>query len=87
MREHVTQLVLARERVHQRQLRRPRIAEQDLDALLLQQLEEGALSGHDGHVCSPVRGGSVEEGTSFMLRAASNQLRYISSARMIAATA
>jgi hypothetical protein len=53
-REHVAQLVLGRERVHQRQLRRSRIAEQDLDALLFQQLEEGALSGHDGHVRSPV---------------------------------
>ena len=46
--EHVAQLVLGRERVHQRQLGGAGIAEQNLDAFLLEQLQEGALSGHDG---------------------------------------
>ena len=42
-------LVLDRERVHQRQLGRAGIAEHDHDALLLQDLEERALSGDAGH--------------------------------------
>src|SRR2546423_1365856 len=41
-------LVSDRERVHQRQLGGAGVAEHDIDALLLQQREEGALSGHDG---------------------------------------
>ena len=46
--EDVAQLVLGRERIHQRQFGGAGIAEHDLDAFLLQQIEEGALSGHDG---------------------------------------
>jgi hypothetical protein len=46
--EHVTQLVFDRERIHQRQFGGPRIAEQNLDALLLEQLKEGAFSTHCG---------------------------------------
>ncbi len=44
--EDVADVVLDRERIHQRQLGGAGIAEQDIDALLLQQLEEGTLSGH-----------------------------------------
>ena len=44
--EHVADVVLDRERIHQRQLGGAGIAEQDIDALLLQQLEEGTFSGH-----------------------------------------
>jgi hypothetical protein len=47
--EHVAHLVVDRERVHQRQLGGAGIAEHDRDAFLLEQLEEGALSGHGGH--------------------------------------
>ena len=46
--QQVAQLVLGRERIHQRQFGGAGIAEHDLDALLLQNIEEGALSGHDG---------------------------------------
>ncbi len=51
--EHVAQLVVDRERVHQRQFGRAGIAEHDLDALLLEQLEEGAFSGHCGQSFLP----------------------------------
>jgi hypothetical protein len=40
--------VLDRKGIHQRQLGSAGIAEHHLDTLLLQELEEGALSGHDG---------------------------------------
>jgi hypothetical protein len=46
--QQVAYLVLGCERVHQRQFGGAGIAEHDLDALLLQNIEEGALSGHDG---------------------------------------
>ncbi len=46
--EHVAQLVVDRERVHQRQFGGAGIAENDVDAFLLEQLQEGALSGHGG---------------------------------------
>ncbi len=46
--KQIPQLILGRERVHQRQFGRAGIAEHDLDALLLEQIEEGALSGHQG---------------------------------------
>ena len=46
--EHVTHLVVDRERVHQRQFGGARIAEQHLDAFLFEQLQERALSGNDG---------------------------------------
>ena len=46
--EDVADVVLDREGIHQRQLGGAGIAEHDLDALLLEQIEEGALSGHDG---------------------------------------
>ncbi len=52
--EHVADLVLGCERIHQRQLGGAGIAEHDLDALLLEQLEERMLAGHDGHEGSPV---------------------------------
>ena len=52
--EHVAQLVVDRERVHQRQFGGAGIAEQDIDALLFEQLQEGALSGHCGHGFSPI---------------------------------
>src|SRR5215468_7416198 len=54
--EQVTQLVLGRERIHQRQLGGAGISEQDLDAFLLEQIEEGALSGHDGQDVLPMLG-------------------------------
>ena len=44
--EHVAQLVVDRERVHQRQFGGAGIAEQNVDALLLEQFQEGAFSGH-----------------------------------------
>ena len=50
--EHVADLVLGRERIHQRQLGGAGIAEHDLDALLLEQFEEGVLAGHHGHMVS-----------------------------------
>ena len=60
--QQIAQLVLGRERVHQRQFGGTGIAEHDLDALLLQNVEEGALSGHDGQeVLQMLRAG---EGTS-----------------------
>ena len=46
--EHVSDVVLDREGVHQRQLGGAGIAEHQLDALLSQQIEEGTLSGHHG---------------------------------------
>ena len=42
--EHVTNIVFDRESVHQRKFGGARVAEHDLDALLLEQLKEGALS-------------------------------------------
>ncbi len=51
--EDVVDLVLGRERIHQRQLGGAGIAEQVLDAFLLQEIEEGALSGHDRQRRSP----------------------------------
>ena len=47
--QDVADVVLDREGVHQRQLGGAGIAEHDVDALLLEQVEERALSGHDGH--------------------------------------
>src|SRR5207244_3936810 len=84
--EHVAQLVLARERVHQRQLGRPRIAEQDLYAFLLQQLEESALSGHDGQCGSPdlLDGRRLCWAPSPAMR---SHLRSVSTARITAPTA
>ncbi len=55
--EQVTQLVLGRERIHQRQLSGAGISEHDLDAFLLEQIEEGAFSGHDGQDVLPGLGG------------------------------
>jgi hypothetical protein len=46
--EHVAHLVVDRERVHQGQLGGARIAEQHIDTLLFEQLQERALSGNDG---------------------------------------
>ena len=46
--EHVAHIVFDRESVHQRQFGGAGIAEHDLDALLLEQFQEGALSGHCG---------------------------------------
>ena len=46
--EDVFDVMLDREGIHQRQLGGAGIAEHHLDAFLLQQLEEGTLSGHDG---------------------------------------
>ena len=54
--EHVAQLVFDRERVHQRQFGGAGIAEQDLHAFLLEELEKGAFSTHCGQ-------GSVSSGT------------------------
>src|SRR5215467_238551 len=51
--EQVAQLVLGRERIHQRQFGGAGISEHDLDAFLLEQIEEGALSGHDGQDVLP----------------------------------
>ena len=45
-RQHVTHLVVDRERIHQWQFGGAGIAEHHLDAFLLEQFEEGALSGH-----------------------------------------
>ncbi len=44
--QDVADVVLDRERVHQRQLGGAGVAEHDLHALLLEQIEERALSGH-----------------------------------------
>ena len=49
-------LILGRERIHQRQFGGAGVAEHDLDALLLEQIEEGALSGHDGQDDLPILG-------------------------------
>src|SRR6516164_7849414 len=46
--EHVAQFVFDRERIHQRQFGGAGIAEQNLDALLLEQLKKGAFSTHCG---------------------------------------
>jgi hypothetical protein len=46
--EHIAQLVLGRECIHEGQFGRAGIAEHDFHALLLEQIEEGTLSGHDG---------------------------------------
>jgi len=45
--KHVLDLVLDREGVHQRQLRGAGIAEHHLDTFLLEDFQEGTLSGHD----------------------------------------
>ena len=42
--EHVADVVLDREGVHQRQFSGAGVAEYDLDTLLLEQIEEGTLS-------------------------------------------
>ena len=47
--EDVADVVLDREGVHQRQFGGAGIAEHDPDALLLEQIEEGAFTGHHGH--------------------------------------
>ena len=47
--EDVADVVLDREGVHQRQLGGAGIAEHDPDALLLQEIEEGALTGRERH--------------------------------------
>ena len=54
--EQVTQLILRCERVHQRQLGCAGIAEHDLDAFLLEQSEEGMLSGHQRQDGLPAAG-------------------------------
>ncbi len=51
--EHVAQVVIDGERVHERQLGGPGITEQHLDAFLLQELQECAFSRHDGQGCPP----------------------------------
>ena len=51
--ENVTDVVLDREGVHQRQFGGAGIAEHDRDALLLEQIEEGAFSGHYGQDSPP----------------------------------
>ena len=52
--EDVADVVLDREGVHQRQFGGAGIAEHDPDALLLEQIEERAFTGHHGHGWSPV---------------------------------
>ncbi len=63
--EQIAQLVLGRERIHQRQFGGAGIAEHDLDAFLLEQVEEGALSGHDGQevlqILGPETGGALRQ--------------------------
>src|SRR5262249_18831889 len=72
--EHVAQLVLDRERIHQRQLGGAGIAEQDLDPLLLEELQERTLSRHHGHGSPPVcRGGSGGVGSLYAVAAAHGQ--------------
>ena len=51
--EDVFDVVLDREGVHQRQFGGAGIAEHHRDALLLEQIEEGAFSTHYGQVCLP----------------------------------
>ena len=51
--EDVADVVLDREGVHQRQFGGAGIAEHHLDAFLLEQIEEGAFSGHYGQVSLP----------------------------------
>jgi len=62
--EHIADIGLSRERVHQLQFGCAGIAEHDLHALLLQQVEEGALSGHDRHGVhqSAIKGEATAEG-------------------------
>ena len=52
--EDVADVVFDREGIHQRQFGGARIAEHDFDALLLEQVEEGAFSGHHGQVSLPL---------------------------------
>jgi hypothetical protein len=47
--EDVADVVFDREGIHQRQLSGAGVAEHDSNALLLQQVEEGAFTGHHGH--------------------------------------
>ncbi len=51
--QDVANVVLDRERVHQRQFGGARIAEHDRDALLLEQIEKGAFSRHHRQVSLP----------------------------------
>ena len=44
--ESVAHLVIDRKRVHQQQFGGAGIAEQNIDALLLEEFQEGALAGH-----------------------------------------
>jgi hypothetical protein len=48
-RQHVTQLMFCRERVHQWQFSGARVAEYYAHALLLQQFEQGGLPRHHRH--------------------------------------
>ncbi len=52
--EDVSDVVLDREGVHQRQFGGAGIAEHHRDALLLEQIEEGAFSTHHGQGFSPI---------------------------------
>jgi hypothetical protein len=54
--EQIPQLILGRERIHQRQFGGAGVAEHDFDTLLLEQIEEGTLSGHDGQDDLPILG-------------------------------
>ncbi len=58
--EDVADVVLDRERIHQRQFGGAGIAEHHLDAFLFQEIEEGALSGHHGQDWSPPQEASGE---------------------------
>ena len=83
--EHVAQVVLGRERVHQRQFGGARIAEDDVDALLLEQLQEGTLSGHEGHYCllrSSLRGRDFRPRTGIRNHEALSSSRRVSDGRM-----
>ena len=65
--EDVADVVLDREGIHQRQFGGARIAEHHLDALLLEQIEEGAFSGHYGQGIPPWdRGSCLLTNTAFL---------------------
>ena len=61
--EQVAQLVLGRERIHQRQFGGAGIAEHDLHAFLLEQVEEGTLSDMTGSKVLPMLGLKKKKGT------------------------
>jgi len=69
--EHIAQLVLPRERVHQRQFGGAGIAEQDLDPFLLQKLKESTSSTHCGQGRFPPARPSITRGRALGIQSLS----------------